>query len=196
MEYTDIFKEDWWCPVEAKSQGISSHCIGLNLPGCSDLSTRMVSTYPLQGISRHDIKLQCGAIITRSIFSKILTIDIALLASEGEIWGVSSEFTLCSMLHFNHYSVLCNIVSYWTALQWHPIVVSHRIFRSQQQKSWELNESIKLFRLNVSVHSVLDPWMHGSELVHWVFHNAFFWFPDNIIQSRKISRHSESQKVL
>ena len=35
--------------------------------------------------------VQCGALITRSIFTEILTIDTPQLAREGEVWGVCCD---------------------------------------------------------------------------------------------------------
>ena len=58
-------------------------------------------------ISAFNNKIQCST-VTRSIFSKILTIDTPYLAHEGEVWGVCCGskiwFTFCHCYH----SAICN----------------------------------------------------------------------------------------
>ena len=60
-------------------------------------------------------KLQCGAVITRLVFSKICTKYSPLLAREGDIYvccDFKTWFTFCHCFR----SAECNIVISWTAL--------------------------------------------------------------------------------
>ena len=56
------------------------------------------------------MQVQSGAVRTRSIVSKVLTIDIPQLAREGEVWGVCCDFNNWFTFCHCYRSVVCNIV--------------------------------------------------------------------------------------
>ena len=60
--------------------------------------------------------IQCSAVITRSIFSQILTRDTPQLAREGEIWSVFCEFEVWFAFRASQCSDVWNSILCWTAL--------------------------------------------------------------------------------
>ena len=54
--------------------------------------------------------IQCGAVITRSIFTQILTKDTLSLAREGKVWGVLCEHYLWCIFCLSHCRTTCKIM--------------------------------------------------------------------------------------
>ena len=59
---------------------------------------------------------QCRAVITQSVFSKILPTGTPQRAHEGEVWGVFSEYKRWFRWCVAHCSTICNIMLYLSAL--------------------------------------------------------------------------------
>ena len=58
-------------------------------------------------------KLQCGAVITWSIFTRILTKDSPYFARKGEVWSVFCEFNLWCIFCFSRCHTIFKIMSCW-----------------------------------------------------------------------------------
>ena len=67
-----------------------------------------------------DLSLEHGSIVTQWIFSKILAIDVPHLSHKGKMWDVFCDFEFWFLFCFSCCNAVCNIKSYWTALQKHP----------------------------------------------------------------------------
>ena len=76
--------------------------------------------------------IQCGSVVTRFIFFKILTADIGWIAQEGEPWGTYCEFEVWPVFYIDNCAAAPNHSVYalckWeTALQCNA--VSHWLWR-------------------------------------------------------------------
>ena len=60
--------------------------------------------------------MQCDVIITRSIFSKVLTRETPYHVRDGQVWDVLSAFKSRLVFSCCDYSILCNILIYYAAL--------------------------------------------------------------------------------
>ena len=69
-----------------------------------------ITTTMMLSLQLYELMLQCGAVITRLIFSQILTINTPYLGLTGEVWGVCCEFTLCNIsVTTMRYATSCHI---------------------------------------------------------------------------------------
>ena len=77
--------------------------------------------------------MQCGAVITRSILSKILTKDTPQLARKGEVCGVfvSLMFDLCSAIVI----AVLNIISWqiWPRYKGNRLYIAYRWLSARLQ---------------------------------------------------------------
>ena len=77
---------------------------------------KYIGTYILSLLLLHPYPsnlVQCGAVLTRSIFPKIFAKDTPIT---GEIWCVFRRFNLWFIFCPRHCSDVCNILLYWTVL--------------------------------------------------------------------------------
>ena len=73
-----------------------------DMAGKSDENYAQLSTHWGNWTSPSELDsgwMQCGAVITQSIFSKILTIDSPKLAYEDKLWNVFCDFKSRSMFN-------------------------------------------------------------------------------------------------
>ena len=116
MQNFDIFL---WCwPEQADGHTFTSlkwhysYLILLLWTSCSSPSCRCHLIVAFRSVNTK----QCGAVITWSIFLKIIIIDTPYLAHEGELLGVCCEFEVWFTFCCCNRSAVCNIMINWTAL--------------------------------------------------------------------------------
>ena len=115
-----LTKQSWGWWFETPYRSLWRHCNGLfvNMTAKNKLPEIAVRIPKISSQESHSImsKLQCGAVITRTIFFKIITKVTPHLGLAGELWGVFCGFKLSFMFWPTHGSDVWYILFYWMAL--------------------------------------------------------------------------------
>ena len=190
-----LSKQSWGWWFETLSRSLWRHRNVMRFRWISYMATApWVRFLPIDEQGSHQRRyIQCGAAITRSIFSKIITkYPIARLSGRGmgcllcHLYSGSVTAVMCAIYWtaLLRYSTVCNILSYWlrprSAIdakypsQCHYISVE--ILHFTTIVIWHKTSQFVIHIFNEEYISYWEQWRSGANTNCWLLYGSFYLF--------------------